>query len=144
MASNEKSAWIMIVVTIGVYATYLAFVLGRAENTAFTEASYVSTMLWAIGAWIPAAILAHLVVVLASPKDADNFKKDERDHKINRLSEYSAHTLVTIAGVAALIMALTEANHFWIANVIFLGFVLSSLLSSTRKIVAYRRGFAQW
>ena len=75
MAANEKSAWIMIVVTIGVYATCLAFVLGRAENTALPEVSYVSTMLWAIGAWIPAAILAHIVVVLASPKDADNFKK---------------------------------------------------------------------
>jgi hypothetical protein len=37
-----------------------------------------------------------------------------------------------------------EANHFWIANVIYLAFNLSSLLSSARKIVAYRRGFTQW
>jgi len=33
MSSNEKSAWIMVVVTIGIYADYVAVVLGRAENS---------------------------------------------------------------------------------------------------------------
>ena len=144
MSSNEKSAWIMVVVTIGVYATYLAIVLGRAENTTLADVSYVSTMLWAIGGFIPLAILGHIVVAAASPKDTEDFKKDERDRRIDRLSEYSAHSFVLIGGGSALFLAMAEVNHFWIANVIFLAFTLSSLFSSVRKIVAYRRGFTQW
>jgi hypothetical protein len=144
MSSNEKSAWIMVVVTIGIYAAYVAVVLGRAENTPLTEVSYVAPMLWAIGVFIPVAILAHIAAMIVSPKDTDNFKKDERDHRINRLSEYSAQSFVIIGGFTAIVLAMLEANHFWIANVIYLAFNLSSLLSSARKIVAYRRGFTQW
>ncbi len=41
-------------------------------------------------------------------------------------------------------MSMAELNHFWIANVIYLAFVLSTLLGSAAKIAAYRRGFQQW
>ena len=41
-------------------------------------------------------------------------------------------------------MAMAEADHFWIANVIYLAFVLSAILGSIAKIVAYRRGFQPW
>jgi hypothetical protein len=41
-------------------------------------------------------------------------------------------------------MAMAELPHFWIANVIYLGFVLSAVLGSTLKIVAYRRGLPGW
>jgi hypothetical protein len=43
--------------------------------------------------------------------------------------------------VAALVLAMAEADHFWIANAVYLAFVLSALLGSAAKIVAYRRGF---
>jgi hypothetical protein len=46
--------------------------------------------------------------------------------------------------VAALLMAMAEWDHFWIANVIYLAFVLSAILGSVAKIVAYRRGFQPW
>jgi hypothetical protein len=49
-----------------------------------------------------------------------------------------------MAGAAALAMAMAELNHFWIANVIYLAFVLSSILGSATKIVAYRLGFHPW
>jgi len=41
-------------------------------------------------------------------------------------------------------MAMAEFDYFWIANVIYLMFVLSSLLGSTAKIIAYRGGFQPW
>lgn len=49
-----------------------------------------------------------------------------------------------MGGVAALLMAMAEWDHFWIANVIYLAFVLSAMLGSVAKIVAYRRGFQPW
>ena len=41
-------------------------------------------------------------------------------------------------------MAMAEWDYFWIANVIYLCFVLSAILGSIAKIVAYRQGFPQW
>jgi len=43
--------------------------------------------------------------------------------------------------VTALGMAALELDYFWIANVLYLALVLSTLLASGTKIVAYRRGF---
>jgi hypothetical protein len=37
-----------------------------------------------------------------------------------------------------------EADWFWIANLIYLCFVLSGILSWIVKAVAYRRGLPEW
>ncbi len=49
-----------------------------------------------------------------------------------------------IGAVAALLMAMARWDWFWIANVIYLGFVLSAVLGSATKIVAYHRGLPRW
>jgi len=95
-----------------------------------------------MGAVVDAAIVAHIVVGIASPKDID--KKDQRDREIYRPGEYVGQHFVAIGAVAALGLSMAELNHFWIANVIYLAFVLSTLLGSAAKVVAYRRGFQQW
>jgi cell division protein FtsW (lipid II flippase) len=85
------------------------------------------------------AIVALIVTVIASPKDAD--KEDQRDREINRLGEYKGQWFVTAGAVTALGMAALELDHFWIANVLYLALVLSTLLAAVIKIVAHRRGF---
>jgi cell division protein FtsW (lipid II flippase) len=142
MPSEEKRAWIMAVVTIASYAVYLAIILGRAESTELTQVSYVSTMLWTIAASITASILLNILVGTASPKGAK--RKDSRDQEINRLGEYIGQSFVVIGGVTVLIMAMVKVDYFWIANAIYLAFVLSSILASVTKLVAYRRGFQKW
>jgi hypothetical protein len=37
-------------------------------------------------------------------------------------------------------MAMARWDYFWIANVIYLGFVLWAITGSVIKLVAYRRG----
>jgi hypothetical protein len=41
---------------------------------------------------------------------------------------------------AALVMAMIRWDYFWIANVIYLGFVLWAIAGSVVRLVAYRRG----
>lgn len=142
MPSEEKRAWIMAVVTVASYAVYLAIILGRAESTELTQVAYVSTMLWTIAASITASILLNILVGTASPKGAR--RKDSRDQEINRLGEYIGQSFVVIGGVTVLIMAMAKMDYFWIANAIYLAFVLSSILASVTKLVAYRRGFQKW
>jgi hypothetical protein len=46
-----------------------------------------------------------------------------------------------VAGAAAaLVMAMAKVDYFWIANVVYLGFVLWAVAGSVLKLVAYRRG----
>ncbi len=142
MTSEEKSAWIMLATAVGGFAIYLAIILGRKDGTPLAEVPYESTMLWVIGASIVASIVLAIAVAIASPKEAG--KKDERDKEIYRFGEYTGQFFVVIGGVAALAMALAEWDYFWIANTLYVGFVLSGILSSVAKIVAYRRGFQTW
>ena len=39
---------------------------------------------------------------------------------------------------------MTRADHFWIANAIFLGGMAGALLSSVTKIAAYNGSFQRW
>ncbi|MET4591087.1 hypothetical protein [Arthrobacter sp. 754] len=142
MSFEEKIAWIMGVVAVGSYGVYLALVLGMAGSMPLVDVPYVAPLLWTVGASIAASIALHALFGILSPRDAG--KKDQRDREIYRFGEYIGQSFVVIGGVAALLMAMTEADHFWIANVIYLAFVLSAVLGSIAKIVAYRRGFQPW
>jgi hypothetical protein len=142
MAFEEKRAWVMAAVTTVAYAAYVAVVLGGAGSAPLTRAPYVAALLWSIGAAIVASIALNVVIAAASPKDAG--RKDQRDREINRFGDYIGQSFLVIGGVAALGLAMAKIDQFWIANVIYLGFVLSSLLGSAAKIVSYRRGFGPW
>lgn len=142
MSLEEKNAWIMGVVAIGAYAIYLIIILGRARSMPIAEVPYVATMLSAIGGAIAVSILLNIVVGSASPRDVG--KKDQRDREIYRRGEYIGQSFLVIGGVAAMVMAMARVDHFWIANAIYLAFVLSAILGSVTKVVAYRRGFQSW
>ncbi|MGW6292983.1 hypothetical protein [Streptomyces sp. NPDC055058] len=143
MAFEEKRAWVLILVSLGAYALYLVTVLGRVGDGPFADVAYAGTLLWTIGGAIAAAILAHLVMTVAGGPDAG--RTDERDREIDQVGERVGQSMVVIGALAALLMALAEVRHFWIANAVYLAFVLSSVLSASAKIVAYRKGgFQTW
>jgi hypothetical protein len=72
---------------------------------------------------------------------SDTTIKDQRDRDIYRLGEYTGQSFVVIGGLAGLILAMLRVDTFWIANAIYLCFVLSALLGSMAKIGLYRFGF---
>ena len=139
MTFEEKRAWIMLVVAVGGYAAYLFIILGRARSAPLPEVPYVSPLLWTIGAGIAASIVLHMVVSIAAPDGVG--KTDQRDTEIGHFGERVGQSFLVIGGLAALVMSMAELKHFWIANVIYLSFVLSAILGSVAKIFAYRRGF---
>ena len=142
MSFEEKSAWIMGVVAVGSYGVYLAIVLGLAGTMPLVDVPYVAPLLWTVGASIALSIALHILMGISSPKEAG--KKDQRDREIYRFGEYIGQSFLVIGGVAVLLMAMVETDHFWIANVIYLAFFLSAILGSVAKIVAYRREFQPW
>lgn len=138
MAAEEKSAWIMLILAIVVYPVYLIWVLNDAGGEPITEAPYVWPMILTIAGSIVLSIVLH---IFFAPQIG---KKDQREREIHRFGEYTGYAFITIGGLAAMVFAMFEFDHFWIANVVYLCFVLSGILSSIAKIVAYRSGLPRW
>jgi hypothetical protein len=142
MAFEEKSAWIMGVVAVVAYAAYAVILISLGRGMPLAEVDYVPVMLGTIGAAIAVSIVLHIIVSFASRKDAG--KKDQRDRQIYRMGEYVGQSFVVAGAIAAMLMAMFELPFFWIANVIYLAFVLSAILGTIAKLVSYRRGMPAW
>jgi len=135
---EEKGTWVYLVTSAGAYAVYLAIIVGRLASTPAAEVPYVSVLLWTTGASIVASIVGRVVIETASPSDSK--RADVRDRDISRFGEYASRWFLVAGAAAALVMAMAKVDYFWIANVIYLGFVLWAVAGSALKLVAYRRG----
>ncbi|MBP2327669.1 hypothetical protein JOF56_008054 [Kibdelosporangium banguiense] len=137
MTVEEQSAWTMGVVASISCVVYLVIVLTMPGRLA--DASYVAPMLWTLGAAIVIQIVLNIAASMRVPKGSR--VKDQRDLEIGRFGDHIGQSFVAIGGLTALVLAMAEADHFWIANAIYLGFTLSGVLGSAAKVAAYRRGF---
>jgi hypothetical protein len=138
MSFEEKNTWIFLVVSLCGAAVYAAILLGRAQGIPMEEVAYVVPMLSTVGVAIAAGIIGNIVVAIGNPREAG--RKDVRDREIQVFGVHVGQSFLVIGGVAALGMAMGEVKHFWIAQVLYAGFVLSALLGATARLVAYRRG----
>ena len=134
MAAEERRVWILGGVAVLGYAAYWIVVAAGV--------GYRAAMLWAIAAAVVAGIVLHIGASMIWREGAG--QKDQRDREIDRFGQAVGQSMLVIGGVAALALALAETSYFWIANTIYLAFVLSAVLGSIAKLVAYRRGFHPW
>jgi hypothetical protein len=139
MSSEEKRSWIYAVVGVLVPLVYFAIVLSKVPGTDVATIDYRWLMLTAIGVGIGVSIVLSIVAAIISPTEAG--KTDVRDKEINQRGEYVAFYVMSVAAIVPLGLAMAEIEQFWIANALYLAFVLAALASSIVKIVAYRRGF---
>jgi hypothetical protein len=139
---EEKRAWIMLAVSVIGYAVYVTVILGRADGRALADVPYAAALLWTIGGAIVAAILAEIGMAVVNPRASR--VKDVRDKEIGRLGDHVGQAFGVIGAIAAMLMAVAEWDPFWIANVIYLGFVLSAVFGSITKVIVYRGSFPQW
>ena len=138
MSYEEKGTWVYLVTSAGGYVVYLVIMAGRLASTPVAEVPYVSVLLWTTGASIVASIVGRVVIETASPSDSK--RADVRDRDISRFGEYASRWFLVAGAAAALVMAMAKVDYFWIANVIYLGFVLWAVAGSALKLIAYRRG----
>lgn len=138
MSYEEKGTWVYLVVSVVVYAAYVGLLLSRAGGAPLADVEYVAPLLWAVGAAIVAGIVVRVVVETVRP--SESYRSDERDRELARRGVVVGWWGVVAGSLGALVLALVEADYFWIANVVYLGFVASAVLASVTTIVAYRRG----
>ncbi|MDN5855240.1 MAG: hypothetical protein L0K86_20835 [Actinomycetia bacterium] len=138
MTLEQKRAWISGIATIVAYVIYVVVVLVRADGGPIAEVSYVAPLLWTVAGAIGVSIAGHIGAGFRTP--AEDRVTDVRDRDIARLGERVGAAFVVLGALAALVLAMVKAPHFWIANAVYLGFVLSGLLDAATRVLTYRWG----
>ncbi|MCI0159016.1 hypothetical protein KNO15_20120 [Leifsonia shinshuensis] len=133
---DEKVAWAYLVVAVLGYAVYLILLGVNGPG------AYIPLLIGTVVGAIVANILARIGISIANPREAD--KRDQRDREIKVFGERVGQAFVVIGALAALVLALFEAPWFWIANAVYLAFVLSAVVGSIATLVAYRKGLPAW
>lgn len=143
MSYEEKGTWVYLVIAVVGYTVYLSLVLPQlVSGVPVGDVDYVPVMLWTIGGAIVVTIVLRILVEIVFPSEST--KGDVRDKEIDRLGTRVGSSFIVIGALGALVLSMLEADWFWIANVIYLCFVLSALLESITRLVAYRRGVPTW
>ena len=139
MSYEERGQWVYLMATTIGYCAYLVLVLSRASTTPLAEVEYQPIMLGAIVAAIVGSIIGRIAIEVARPNEP--IREDVRDREIGRRGEYVAGLILGVGMVGPFILTLISADHFWIANAIYLVYVMQAVAGAVIKLVAYRRGF---
>jgi hypothetical protein len=139
MSYEERGQWVYIIVNVLTFGAYAAILLSRAQTTPLTEVDYVPLMVWAIAIAIALSIAGRILIEIVRP--SESYVEDVRDRDIGRFGEYLGGSALAIAMIIPFALTLARSDHFWIANAMYLAFALASLIGTTVKLVAYRRGF---
>ncbi|MFK4834710.1 hypothetical protein ACI3KY_03155 [Microbacterium sp. ZW T2_14] len=142
MVYEERNIWASLIAGVVGVAVYVILVLQQAGGGPLTEVDWVPLMLWTIGGSIVAAIVISIVWgMLAGLTDPEGVgKSDQRDRDIAHMSTRVGQAFLVIAGLGVIVLCAFEADWFWIANCMFLGFAVSSIIGGVASVVAYRRG----
>ena len=142
MAFLEKSNWVVLVVGVPTLLVYLVVVVPQVLGSPIGEVTWVEPMIATIVVFVVANILGNVVAAATNHREAD--MNEERDREIDRFGERVGNWLIIAGSITALVLAMARADHFWIANAIFLGGLAGALLSSVTKIAAYHGSFQRW
>ncbi|HKD99166.1 MAG TPA: hypothetical protein VKB69_16420 [Micromonosporaceae bacterium] len=138
MSYEEKRTWAYLVTSLGAYVVYLVIIWQRVLHTPVSEIHYVAVLLWTALASMIASMLLGTMIETARPSESR--RADVRDRDIARFGEHVSRWCVVAGAGTAMFMAMARLDYFWIANTIYLGFVLWAVVGSVLRLVAYRRG----
>ena len=150
MPFEEKMTWVSGVVAVVVPLAYFIIMLGRLQDTSASAIAYQVPLIVAVVASIVLNIVGAIAVSIGAGISAELHgrkaedeieRKDERDKSIARRGDLIGFYVSSVGLVGALILTMTEADYFWIANTIYLAFVVGSVVGTVVKLVAYHRGF---
>lgn len=142
MVYHERSAWTGLVVSIIAIGVYLVLVLQQADGDPLTGVDWFPLMLWTIGASIVATIVITILWgIVVGVRDRESASaSDIRDRDISRMGGRVEQAFLVIAGLGVIALCAVGADVFWIANTMFLGFAVSSIIGGVARVIAYRRG----
>jgi len=142
MVYEERNAWAGLIVSIIAVTVYVVVVVQQAGGGPLVEVDWVPIMLWIIGGGIVVTIVVSILWgIIAGMRDPDGVgKSDQRDRDIAHMSTRVGQAFLVIAGLGVIVLCAVQADWFWIAQTMFFGFALSSIIGGVASVIAYRRG----
>ncbi len=142
MVYEERNLWTSLVVSVVVSIGYVIVLLQAADGRPLTEVDWWPIMLWSIGVSIVATIVISILwSILAGMRDPDGVgKSDQRDRDIARMGNRVGQAFMVIGGLGVIVLCAFEAHWFWIANTMYFGFALATIVGGIAAVIAYRRG----
>ena len=139
MSPEEKNTWVFLALSIVLPGIYAATVLPQLGAMPVAEIGYAGALLTAIGAAIVIAIVANIMLTIFSGAKPQIL--DERDRSIAGRGDLVGYYVLSAGIVGVLFLVFARVDPFWVGNGIYAAFIVSAIISSVVKIVAYRRGF---
>ena len=144
MPIGQKRAWAMMIASALAYTVYVVLVVTNLTDPV-ADTPYIGPLLWTVGGSVAATVIAEVGFAVSTRREGKAaLRTDERDREIDRFGEHVGQAFVVIGALAALVLAMLEWPYFWIANAIYLAFVLSAVLGSAARLAAYRESFQPW
>ena len=142
MGYIERVTWSQVIVSPPVGIAYFLIVLPQLAAKSANDIDWITPMLWLIGIGIAASIALSIGWgIVAGRGDRDAHLKDQRDREIEHFGDRVGQSFLAMGGIAALILAMVDAAHFWIGVTLFASFFLSALIGGLARLGAYRAGF---
>ena len=148
MTGEEKTAWVYGIVVILTSGTYFAVMASRLATQPVDEIAWEIPLLIAIGSSIVLTIIGTILGAIGGAVwqgilgrfEEPDFTTDERDRFIKEIGNRRMYAAMTAGVLGALVLAMLDADTFWIGNWVFLACSIGALAEVVSKIRAYRRG----
>jgi hypothetical protein len=150
MTAQERMVWVSLCTVVVSSGAYVAVMVPRLLSRPVAEISWVGPMLWTIGLAVAGSVLLSIVVtIVAALGDRDRCSasgrgevlSDVRDQEIGRLGWRASMSVLSVGFGAALVLAMLDADTFWIGNLLFCFGTVGAVAEGVAKIRLYRRGF---
>lgn len=144
MVYEERNVWAGLIVSPVAAVVYVVLLLQQAGGGPLTATDWFPLMLGTIGGGIVATLVLSIVWgIVAGMTDSDGVgRSDIRDRDIGRMGARVEQAFVALAGIGVIVLCGLGADVFWIANTMFLGFLVAAVVGGIARVVAYRRGLA--
>jgi hypothetical protein len=142
MSFREKTAWVSLLTTVGVWGSYFWIIGGGLLARGTLKGLPVSTVGLFIGGVVVIVIVQivlAIIVAIASGKAADT-PMDEREQLIDLKAARAGFYALNGAVFCVSALWLAGASPLVMANGILLAMVVGEVVHSGGKIIAYRRG----
>lgn len=134
MPYQERNIWAQLLGTLPALAVYLLLAPWNRDD-------WIWAMVWAVVAGAGVAIVVSIGWNLAAGvRRGVDTRLDERDTHISHVSERVGQAFLVIAAITAIILCAVQATPFLIAQTLFLGFLVSAVVSAATSAVMYRVG----
>ena len=137
MSFREKSAWISLISILLVSGFF--FLRVPWTLTPSSSPKLVHGLLFCVVALVVLEVVAHVVVAIRAPEDAQA-PKDERERLIDLEATRAAHYVYAVGSLLAVSTIHLGANAIAMGYLVLLAFVIGAVVNYAARIVYHRRG----